>query len=163
MGRKRKQPNTAIARVTRLHTAQPPRDRTVSVHTTSTGRLGQSTTYVPSDLPSTAGAVSGVGEAVPGGEQLSPDFAASGDPTGIEDTDESLSMDDKEPKDLVHIITMRLVRAFCSPAKFGQKANLETSALPLPLRPKALNELRWQMEMDQVAENVGNVVKEAIM
>ena len=99
MGRKHKQPDTAIAHVTRLHTAQPPHDRTVSVHTTSTGRLGQSTTYVLSNLPSTAGAVSGVGEAGPGGEQLSPDFAASGDPTGIEDTDESPSLDDKEPED----------------------------------------------------------------
>jgi hypothetical protein len=48
MGRKRKNPDDAVARVNRSLTIPLLRDRTVSVHTTPSGRLGQSTSSLPS-------------------------------------------------------------------------------------------------------------------
>jgi hypothetical protein len=48
MGRKRKNPDDAVARITRTPAIPLLRDRTISVHTTRSGRLGQSTSSLPS-------------------------------------------------------------------------------------------------------------------
>jgi hypothetical protein len=48
MARKRKNPDAPVVRINRPRHQLPPRNRTVSVHTTAAGRLGQSTSFVPS-------------------------------------------------------------------------------------------------------------------
>jgi len=57
MGRKRKNADAAVARITRVRSTLPSRNRTVSFHTTATGRLGQSTSFLASADPPSAPAV----------------------------------------------------------------------------------------------------------
>lgn len=53
MAGKRKNPDTPVARVTRPHSQLLPRNRSVSIHTTAAGRLGQTTSFLPiADPPS---------------------------------------------------------------------------------------------------------------
>jgi hypothetical protein len=98
MARKRKNADAPVARTSRPRSTVTPRNRIVSVHTTASGRLGQSTSFLPNtDLPSLPASSSHLPEDVNVGSNVPTlDFSDSWTPEGDAQYEDSDSHSENE-------------------------------------------------------------------